>query len=796
MLGQTSWSCAGCLRFAFLLATLGVLALAPWHVARAQICGDADGDGTVTVADGVNVLRAAAALPSTCQTGACDVDRDGTVTIADGVNVLRGAASLPNPCSSGITATIDTARAGLVDGVTVSNVTIGTLRIGVAPIPAPGAPTTIGGVTVVGQPAAIGDLTRDIRIPYNVSDGSPQIVEGDTPTLIVTVRRGDGSDVDGFFEIPLVATAADNAVTGFTFPTILGSEAFTVRVATRFGDVVSQFIDVGLTPVPASSAELSFVETVGFPGTFSGFTAFGKPRAIASVDGANVYVASKGAVTAFRREAATGRLTFIESEVGAPDCTGGVCADTAVAISPDDAHVYFGSETFGSLPELGPLAVFRRDPATGALTFVEAHRIEPSSIAVSRDGAHVYACSKGSFATNRLSVFRRDAVTGALTFVEAHGDDLLSFPTEVIVSPDDKHVYVVGGKRAIFQRDAVSGKLTFVSSESTSGPTSIAITSDGTQVYTTTSVFGGGGEGSVDVFDRNPSTGALTLIETEVNGAEGVDGLLAPEALTTSPDGSRVYVASFGTFFGKGALSVFRRDPLTGKLTFLETRFNGVGGISGLNQPLSLVTSPDGAHVYTTEVGADADDPRVGIYRMMIRDIYVSHEIPAEFEVSGCRYRPVTSGTRSWRQHPQTTLSTAASMRRISISAHRGSVSLANFIVIGGVPLSEFHCADALEVKARRLADSARSLPEPIRTNANDASIERLKWPTALSSCFPVASIPTVARPQNPVGATPWGFKSPSDTWKVSTSQIPAPRRSPALCVHSARFSARTRSLT
>jgi hypothetical protein len=64
--------------------------------AAAQVCGDADNNGTVTVTDGVQALRAAASLPSTCDgNGNCDVDGNGTVTVTDGVNILRKAADLP-----------------------------------------------------------------------------------------------------------------------------------------------------------------------------------------------------------------------------------------------------------------------------------------------------------------------------------------------------------------------------------------------------------------------------------------------------------------------------------------------------------------------------------------------------------------------------------------------------------------------------------------------------------------------------------------------------------------------------
>jgi len=62
------------------------------------VCGDANGDGRVTVTDGVQVLRAAAGLSSDCTPARCDVDGNGTISVTDGVNVLREAAALPSVC--------------------------------------------------------------------------------------------------------------------------------------------------------------------------------------------------------------------------------------------------------------------------------------------------------------------------------------------------------------------------------------------------------------------------------------------------------------------------------------------------------------------------------------------------------------------------------------------------------------------------------------------------------------------------------------------------------------------------
>lgn len=58
------------------------------------LCGDANGDGRVTTDDGVQALRAAAGLASSCTVALCDVDGSGTITVTDGVNVLRAAAGM------------------------------------------------------------------------------------------------------------------------------------------------------------------------------------------------------------------------------------------------------------------------------------------------------------------------------------------------------------------------------------------------------------------------------------------------------------------------------------------------------------------------------------------------------------------------------------------------------------------------------------------------------------------------------------------------------------------------------
>jgi glucose/arabinose dehydrogenase len=103
--------------FAVAAAFAGAMGLAVAAPVAAQVCGDADRNGTVSVTDGVRALRAAAGLADSCEAALCDLDGDGALTVRDGVNVLRLAAELPaftacplvpalvlTPIASGLTA--------------------------------------------------------------------------------------------------------------------------------------------------------------------------------------------------------------------------------------------------------------------------------------------------------------------------------------------------------------------------------------------------------------------------------------------------------------------------------------------------------------------------------------------------------------------------------------------------------------------------------------------------------------------------------------------------------------------
>lgn len=74
------------------------------------------------------------------------------------------------------------------------------------------------------------------------------------------------------------------------------------------------------------------------------------------------------------------------------------------------------------------------------------------------------------------------------------------------------------------------------------------------------------------------------------------------KAVAVSPDGRHVYV----TDINSDSVTAFRRDGITGELTYIESKSRyGPEGIFGLGDPYGIAVSPDGRHVFA--VGADDD---------------------------------------------------------------------------------------------------------------------------------------------------------------------------------------------
>jgi 6-phosphogluconolactonase (cycloisomerase 2 family) len=314
----------------------------------------------------------------------------------------------------------------------------------------------------------------------------------------------------------------------------------------------------------------------------------------ASPDGGSVYSISGNQLRVFRRHPVDGRIELVDTLTDGAGGVDGLGGLAAVAASPNGEHVYAAGAADDAL------AVFRRDAATGALAVVEVERdgiggVEGLdsvvAVAVSSDGAHVYAAGLGD---NSVAIFGRDPTTGALLPLSVirngvGGVSGLLGPRGLAISPNGAQVYVAADELVVFQRNAASGALTFADVASRmfpgqfvpSGFNFVSASHDGRHVYATSS--------DVRIYQRNAQSGALMPVD--------VLSLLQPPplAMALGPDGKQVYVArGFG-------VDVYARDAATGALTFVESPEKLRFGTS-----FTLAVSPDSRHVYVADLNYGA----------------------------------------------------------------------------------------------------------------------------------------------------------------------------------------------
>ena len=325
----------------------------------------------------------------------------------------------------------------------------------------------------------------------------------------------------------------------------------------------------------------------------------------------------------------------------------------ALAISPGARNLYVASSKSNTI------VIFKRNPRSGTLSqrsgaggCIAANGAagcatalgldHPNSVAVSPDGNNVYATS---LASNTVAIFSRDPSTGALTqatdgsgcvanaatFGCATGR-ALEGPDVVTVSPDGKNVYVgsfIGNAVAVFARDPSTGALTQPTGASgclantpTEGcatgfalaaPEGMAISDDGNNVYVATAV-----SNALVVLRRDPSTGALIqatdgtgcIVDAELTGCTTGTQLGGANAVAVSPDDRDVYVTSLLS----NSLTSFTRTATTGQLTqqtgtsacVIYVLAVGCSLGRALSAPEGVAVSPDGASVYTAAFDSNA----------------------------------------------------------------------------------------------------------------------------------------------------------------------------------------------
>ncbi len=308
-------------------------------------------------------------------------------------------------------------------------------------------------------------------------------------------------------------------------------------------------------------------------------------------------------------------LTFVEAQRNNQNGVSGLDGVNATALSPDSAHLYAVSVVSNAI------TVFSRNLSSGQLTFVQTLNNTSindsglggaSDVQVSPDGRHVYVASQSDSA---LTVFTRNTSTGQLTLVEIQKDGVngatgLGGASALAITSDGSRVYVVGSSDnalTAFARNADTGVLTLLATQTDgvngvdglAGVTDVVAFNVGTSIliYTT-----GLQDSAITLFVRHTNTGELAYGATYRNGENGISNLAGASALAVSADLNYLYAAAASS----NAIAAFSINQSSGALTFINSYANNQNGVTGLTGVRSVLVNPDGSEVYAAGLSSNS----------------------------------------------------------------------------------------------------------------------------------------------------------------------------------------------
>jgi 6-phosphogluconolactonase (cycloisomerase 2 family) len=151
---------------------------------------------------------------------------------------------------------------------------------------------------------------------------------------------------------------------------------------------------------------------------------------------------------------------------------------------------------------------------------------------------------------------------------------------DLAISPDGRHAYLLGGVAtgvSVFAREPAGGRLQFLDRLDDITGRGAVFDPQGRHLY-----LGYSGQIPLRVFERDSGSGGLVVIQEPADPV-----LLTVSRVTVSPDGTLVYALATPVP-NDGILGIYRRDPLTGRVTREQL----------IESVIELALSPDGAHAY------------------------------------------------------------------------------------------------------------------------------------------------------------------------------------------------------
>ena len=275
-------------------------------------------------------------------------------------------------------------------------------------------------------------------------------------------------------------------------------------------------------------------------------------------------------------------------------------ADFEIAISPDGTKIVFWSEATDLVDGVSGGGIFVKDLTTGAIISVASQQFGMGGAPVFTADSNSLIFT--SVADGGVVI--ENLTTHAVTLVASGGGepalspDGLSVAYDISTGPTTGEIAIrplSGGSATIVSANASGQAGDGFAYHASFSP-------DGTHVLfeSTATNLGGAADGLDHIYIKDLTSGAVTQIDTTGVGQSGNSGA---EDAVYSPDGSKVAFVSYSTNLVNGVTSgvgnIFIKDLSTGAVTLVSASASGVpannGGPNGNYDP---TFSPDGTKLY------------------------------------------------------------------------------------------------------------------------------------------------------------------------------------------------------
>jgi 6-phosphogluconolactonase (cycloisomerase 2 family) len=323
-----------------------------------------------------------------------------------------------------------------------------------------------------------------------------------------------------------------------------------------------------------SDGKLSYSDRFKIPATFEGY--WGTNSATISEDGQYLYLGGEYCFLTLKRDIHTGKLTFIQVFPEDVSDQSEMNHITSMNVSNHDSLLYVVNQYNNSIH------VFSRDFSSGELILMnklvdKQGKIfglsDASDILITNNDKLVITVAPSGF--NSIAVFNRND-KGALSFRRnIPWNELgpeIGAPQTFAITPDDSYLYITSvnmfGIR-LMKRDFTGGEFKFSESytyENAGLPaeesiTDAAISKDMKYLYTAT-------YSNILNFEIQDS-GKLNYKSIYSIKENSENGLKSVQSIALSQDNKYLYTSSASEFYPDG-ITVFKRDPVNGSLSFLQ----------------------------------------------------------------------------------------------------------------------------------------------------------------------------------------------------------------------------------